>query len=85
MTHTHGRVVLDSADISRALTRLAHEILERTQGGENVTLMGIPTRGVALANRLAARINEIQGSPVPVGSIMSRCSVMTCGCVPHAH
>ena len=69
MTHTHGRVVLDSADISRALTRLAHEILERTQGGENVTLMGIPTRGVALANRLAARINEIQGSPVPVGSI----------------
>lgn len=69
MTHTHGRVVLDSADISRALTRLAHEILERTHGGENVSLMGIPTRGVALANRLAARINEIQGSPIPVGSI----------------
>ena len=69
MTPTQARVVLDSADISRALTRLAHEILERTHGGESVTLMGIPTRGVALANRLAARINEIQGSPIPVGSI----------------
>ena len=69
MTHTQGRVVLDSADISRALTRLAHEILERTHGGENVTLMGIPTRGVALANRLAQRINEIQGNSIQVGSI----------------
>ena len=69
MTHTQGRVVLDSADISRALTRLAHEIIERTQGAQNVTLMGIPTRGVALANRLAQRISEIQGSPVEVGAI----------------
>jgi len=64
MTHTQGRVVLDSADISRALTRLAHEIIERTQGAQNVTLMGIPTRGVALANRLAGRIGEIQGHPI---------------------
>jgi len=69
MTPTQARVVLDSADISRALTRLAHEILERTHGGEAVTLMGIPTRGVALANRLAERISEIQGAPIPVGSL----------------
>jgi pyrimidine operon attenuation protein/uracil phosphoribosyltransferase len=51
------------------LTRLAHEIIERTQGAQNVTLMGIPTRGVALANRLAQRISDIQGSPVEVGAI----------------
>ena len=46
-----GRVVLDSSDISRAITRLAHEIVERTHGATNLTLMGIPTRGVAIAVR----------------------------------
>ena len=64
-----GRVVLDASDISRALTRLAHEIVERTHGATNLTLMGIPTRGAMLATRLGERISEIQGSPVPVGAI----------------
>ena len=74
MTHdfersTDGRVVLDSSDISRALTRLAHEIVERTQGAENLTIMGIPTRGAALADRIAAKISEIQGHPIAVGAL----------------
>lgn len=76
MTHTaepaksgDSRVVLDSSDISRALTRLAHEIIERTQGAQNLTLMGIPTRGADIAARLAAKISQIQGTTVPVGAI----------------
>lgn len=64
-----GRVVLDASDISRALTRLAHEIVERTHGATNLTLMGIPTRGAMLAIRLGERISEIQSSPVAVGAI----------------
>ena len=65
----NSRVVLDSSDISRALTRLAHEIIERTHDAQNLTLMGIPTRGAALANRLAEKISQIQGTDVPVGAI----------------
>ena len=64
-----SRVVLDASDISRALTRLAHEIIERTQSAPNLTLMGIPTRGAALAQRLGQKISEIQGSPVSVGAL----------------
>ena len=72
MTHDReprGHVVLDSSDISRALTRLAHEIIERTQGAPNLTLMGIPTRGASLAVRLGEKISLIQGNPVAVGAI----------------
>lgn len=65
----NSRIVLDSSDISRALTRLAHEIIERTHDAQNLTLMGIPTRGAALANRLAEKISQIQGTDVPVGAI----------------
>jgi pyrimidine operon attenuation protein/uracil phosphoribosyltransferase len=61
--------VLEPAEISRALTRIAHEILERTDGGRNVVLLGIPTRGVPLAERLAARIESVEGHPVPAGSL----------------
>jgi len=50
-----GLAVLDAEEIRRALTRIAHEILERTHGGDEVVLLGIPTRGVPLARRLAAR------------------------------
>jgi pyrimidine operon attenuation protein/uracil phosphoribosyltransferase len=64
-----GRTVLDSADISRVLTRLAHEIIERTHGAQNLTIMGIPTRGAHLATRLAEKISQIQGAPVPVGAL----------------
>src|SRR5487761_429810 len=65
----HGLAVLDADEIRRALTRIAHEILERTHGGEQAVLLGIPTRGVPLARRLAARIGEFEGLEVPCGSL----------------
>ena len=64
-----GLAVLDAEEIRRALTRIAHEILERTHGGDGVILLGIPTRGVPLARRLAARIGEFEGLEVPCGSL----------------
>ncbi|PCE13780.1 transcriptional regulator [Microbacterium sp. SZ1] len=64
-----ARTVLHDADITRALTRIAHEILESNRGGENLVLLGIPTRGVALAQRLGRLIAEIAQTSVPVGSL----------------
>ena len=64
-----GLAVLDAEEIRRALTRIAHEILERTHGGDEVVLLGIPTRGVPLARRLADRIGEFEGLEVPCGSL----------------
>jgi pyrimidine operon attenuation protein/uracil phosphoribosyltransferase len=64
-----SKVVLERADISRALTRIAHEIIERARGADNLVLLGIPTRGAPLASRLAARIGEVEGGPVPHGSL----------------
>jgi pyrimidine operon attenuation protein / uracil phosphoribosyltransferase len=64
-----GVPVLDAEEIRRALSRIAHEILERTHGGGEVILLGIPTRGVPLAGRLAARIREFEGLEVPRGSL----------------
>jgi pyrimidine operon attenuation protein/uracil phosphoribosyltransferase len=61
--------VLDAADVARALTRIAHEVLERNKGGDDVVLLGIPTRGVTLARRLGDRIAEVEGAKVPVGSL----------------
>jgi pyrimidine operon attenuation protein / uracil phosphoribosyltransferase len=63
------REVLEAPDVNRALTRIAHEILERTKGGADVVLLGIPTRGVGLAKRLAARMSEVEGRQVPAGSL----------------
>ena len=63
------RTVLHDADISRALTRIAHEVLESNRGAENIVLLGIPTRGVTLARRLAALISDIAQAPVPVGAL----------------
>ncbi|GAA3902730.1 bifunctional pyr operon transcriptional regulator/uracil phosphoribosyltransferase PyrR [Microbacterium invictum] len=63
------RVVLHSADIARALTRISHEILESNKGPENLVVLGIPTRGVTLAERIAALIGDIAGDPVPVGAL----------------
>ena len=63
------KAVLEAPDIRRALTRIAHEILERTKGGRDIVLLGIPTRGVTLAARLARRIEEVEGHPVPQGSL----------------
>ncbi len=64
-----GKVVLESAEIARALTRITHEILERTDGASDVVLLGIPTRGVPLAQRLAERLSEVEGRPAPAGSL----------------
>jgi len=60
-------VLMDSAAIDRALTRIAHEILERNKGLENVCLIGIQRRGVPLAERIARKIEQIEGQTVPVG------------------
>ncbi len=64
-----ARAVLEPAEIKRALTRIAHEILERTSGAGDVVLLGIPTRGVPLAHRLAERLEQVEGRPVPAGSL----------------
>jgi len=64
-----GRTVLDARDVSRALTRISHEILERNRGSRDLVLLGIPTRGVHLARRIAAKISEVEGAEVLVGSL----------------
>jgi len=64
-----SKVVLEPAEIRRALTRIAHEILERTDGAKQIILLGIPTRGVPLAHRLADRLAQVEQRTVPVGSL----------------
>ncbi|HST82589.1 MAG TPA: bifunctional pyr operon transcriptional regulator/uracil phosphoribosyltransferase PyrR [Kineosporiaceae bacterium] len=64
-----ARAVLEAAEISRALSRIAHEVLERNKGAGGLILLGIPTRGVHLARRLARRLAEIEGTEVPVGAL----------------
>jgi pyrimidine operon attenuation protein / uracil phosphoribosyltransferase len=64
-----AKQVLERADIGRALTRIAHEIIERTKGAGDVVLLGIQTRGVPLAYRLAERIAQVEGRPVLAGSL----------------
>ena len=64
-----GKTVLEQAEIARALTRIGHEIIERTRGAQQLVLLGIPTRGVPLAARLAAGIQQVEGHPVPHGSL----------------
>jgi len=64
-----GRTVLDARDVSRALARISHEILERNRGSHDLVLLGIPTRGVHLAHRIAAKISEVEAIDVPVGSL----------------
>ncbi len=63
------RTVLHDADIARALTRISHEILESNKGPEGLVLLGIPTRGVTLANRIGPLVSEFGGAQVPVGSL----------------
>jgi pyrimidine operon attenuation protein / uracil phosphoribosyltransferase len=63
------RTVLDARDVSRALTRIAHEILERNKGPADLVLLGIHTRGVPLAQRIAQRIEAVEGVPVRTGSL----------------
>jgi pyrimidine operon attenuation protein/uracil phosphoribosyltransferase len=68
-TGSTDRIVLDSSDISRALSRISHEILERNKGADGVVLLGIPSRGVPLADRIAERIAAVEGVTVPSGAI----------------
>src|SRR3954463_6986652 len=63
------RTGLGAGDISRALSRISHEILERNKGAEGVVLLGIPSRGVPLAQRIAERIAGVEGRAVPWGSL----------------
>ncbi len=62
-------VILDEKALSRALTRIAHEILEKNHGIGDCVLVGIRTRGIYLANRIAAKIGQIEGEPIPVGEV----------------
>ena len=68
-TGNAARPVLEAPDIARVLTRIAHEIVERAKGADDVVLLGIPTRGVFLADRLAGKLEEITGRKTPVGSL----------------
>ncbi len=65
----HEKLVMDANDVARALTRIAHEILERHKGTKNLALVGIRTGGVHLAHRLAQRIQEIEQSQVVIGEL----------------
>jgi len=62
-------VVMDEQAIRRALTRIAHEIIERNKGVDDCVLIGIKTRGIYLAQRLAERIEQIEGKAIPVGEL----------------
>jgi len=64
-----AKVVLDEVAVDRALTRIAHEIVESNRGAENLALVGIVSRGDVLAGRLARAIKSIEGIEVPVGSL----------------
>jgi pyrimidine operon attenuation protein/uracil phosphoribosyltransferase len=63
------QLVLDAADVGRALVRIAHEIVERNKGTDGLVVVGIHTRGVPLARRLAAKLGEIEGRQVPAGAL----------------
>lgn len=69
-TPTYEKVILDADDVRRAVTRIAHEIVERNRGTDSLVLLGIPSRGVELAQRLAVELERITGTgPVPTGSL----------------
>ena len=64
---TDKTVIMDSEGIRRALTRISHEIVERNKGVDNIVIVGIRTRGVPIAERIAANIEHIEGKKPPVG------------------
>ncbi|HLZ09304.1 MAG TPA: bifunctional pyr operon transcriptional regulator/uracil phosphoribosyltransferase PyrR [Chloroflexota bacterium] len=69
MVSSSDRVILTGPDLQRALARIAHEIVERNHGVEGLVLLGIQTRGVPLARRLQAKLQELEGSLVPLGEL----------------
>ena len=68
-TFVKKNVIMDTDAMRRAIVRIAHEIIERNKGVDNVVLVGIRTRGVPIAERLAAAINEIEKVELPVGML----------------
>ena len=62
-------LILDDKGVDRALTRVAHEIVEKNGGVEGLVVLGIPTRGAFIAERIVEKINSIEGADVPVGSV----------------
>jgi len=62
-------IVLTREEIARAIRRISHEILERNKGSENLVLLGIPTRGAILAERLATEIFSIEKREIPLGTL----------------
>jgi pyrimidine operon attenuation protein/uracil phosphoribosyltransferase len=68
-TTGQGQTVLSGSDLQRVVDRIAHQILEKTSGATGTVLLGIPTRGVPLARRLAARISAFEGIDIPVGAL----------------
>ncbi len=65
----NGKQVLTADDVRRALVRIAHEVLERNHGGQDLVFLGLRTRGVPIAQRLVALMQEFEGVAVPVGSL----------------
>jgi pyrimidine operon attenuation protein/uracil phosphoribosyltransferase len=72
--------VLDETALDRALTRIAHEILERNGGAKDLAFVGLRTRGVSLAHRLAAKIAQIDGTILPSARSTSPCIETTSAC-----
>jgi pyrimidine operon attenuation protein/uracil phosphoribosyltransferase len=64
-----AKIIISESDLARIVDRIAHQILEKTDGARDTILLGIPTRGVPLARRLAARILAFEGVAVPVGAL----------------
>ena len=62
-------IVMDATDISPALTRITHEILEKNRDADQVVILGIPTRGVELAQRIAAKMAEVEGTTITPGAL----------------
>lgn len=82
------KVIMTEADVKRAIIRIAHEIVEKNQGCDDLVFMGMHTRGVPLAHRLAQRIKEFEKVDVPVGSLditMYRDDVTSRGLRPIVH
>lgn len=69
MTESEKAIVLDNQAIRRALTRVAHEIIEKNKGIEDCVIVGIKTRGIYLAKRIASRIEQIEGKRIAIGEL----------------
>lgn len=81
----NNKIILTADDVRRALTRMAHEIVERNHGTDRLVLVGLRTRGVPLANRVASHILEFEGARIPLGQLditLYRDDVFTRGPMP---